>query len=101
MSRPPVFRPKAVADLDTIWHHTARHWGQMQAESYVRAIVEACEAVALGERTGADASGLRPGYRKLRIGRHLAFYRSSETGTVEIVRILHERMDLPIHLGKR
>jgi len=64
----------------------------------VRAIVDACRAVARGERTGADASDLRPGYRKLRAGRHLASYRLADDGGVEVVRILHERMDLPARL---
>jgi toxin ParE1/3/4 len=67
----------------------------------VNAIVEACRAVARGERVGADASDLRPGYRKLRNGRHLAFYRTPDDGLVEVVRVLHERMDLPIRLGER
>jgi toxin ParE1/3/4 len=98
VSRQAVFRPKAVADLDAIWRYTARHWGSTQADAYVRAIVETCRAVARGERTGTDASDLRPGYRKLRIGRHVAFYRPQDDGSVEFVRILHERMDLPSRL---
>jgi toxin ParE1/3/4 len=98
VSRLAVFRPKAVADLDAIWRYTARHWGATQADAYIRAIVDACRAVARGERTGADASDLRPGYRKLRIGRHLAFYRLQDDGRMEVVRILHERMDLPARL---
>jgi toxin ParE1/3/4 len=64
----------------------------------VRAIVDACQAAARGERTGSDASHLRPGYRKLRTGRHVAFYRLADDGTVGVVRILHERMDLPTRL---
>jgi toxin ParE1/3/4 len=100
VSRPPVFRPKAVADLDAIWRYTARHWGAAQADAYVRAIVDACRAVARGERTGTDASDVRPGYRKPRNGRHLAFYRLTDEGSVEVVRILHERMDLPTRLGE-
>jgi toxin ParE1/3/4 len=98
VNRPAVFRPKAVADLDAIWRYTARHWGATQADAYVRAIVETCRAVARGEHTGTDASDLRPGYRKLRIGRHIAFYRPKDDGSVEVVRILHERMDLPARL---
>lgn len=101
MSRPPVFRPKAVADLDAIWRYTAQAWGAAQADAYVRTIVEACHAVARGERTGSDASSLRPGYRKLRIGGHLAFYRPQGDGTVEVVRILHERMDLPNRIDEQ
>jgi plasmid stabilization system protein ParE len=37
----------------------------------------------------------------LRNGRHLAFYRTPDDGLVEVVRVLHERMDLPIRLGER
>ncbi len=98
MNRQAVFRPKAVADLDSIWRYTARHWGASQADAYVRSIVKTCRAVARGERTGTDASDLRPGYRKLRIGRHVAFYRTVDDEGVEVVRILHERMDLPARL---
>lgn len=29
---------KALADLADIWDYSARHWGEAQAERYVRAI---------------------------------------------------------------
>jgi toxin ParE1/3/4 len=94
----PLFRPRAVRDLDEIWSYTARRWGIAQAEHYIRSIRDICLALAAGERSGTDASDLRPGYRRCRTGRHVIFYRTGPDETVEIVRILHERMDLPTHL---
>jgi toxin ParE1/3/4 len=54
-----------------------------------------CAALASGERAGTDASDVLPGYRKVRAGRHVVFFRVQPDGGVEIVRILHERMDIP------
>lgn len=94
MSRPPRFRPRAVADLESIWDYTADRWGVAQADRYVRDLHDACRALARGEASSLDASAIRAGYRKLRRGRHLIFHRTTEDGAVEIVRILHERMDV-------
>ena len=47
---------------------------------------------------GRDCSDIRPGYRKYGIGKHLVFYRQIESEEIEIVRILHERMDVGQHL---
>jgi toxin ParE1/3/4 len=93
----PVFRPRAVRDIDQIWTYTAERWGAAQAERYVRAIRDVCAALAAGEATGTDASYIGPGYRRIRAGRHIVFFRRA-AGAVEIVRILHERMDLPSRL---
>ena len=97
MSR-PVLRPAAVRDLERIWSYTAERGGAAQAERYLRAIRDACAAPASGEHPGTDASDIRPGYRKARAGRHLLFFRLLPDGTVEVVRILHERMDIPSRL---
>jgi toxin ParE1/3/4 len=93
----PVFRPRAVRDLDQIWAFTAERWGVAQAERYLGAIRDVCAALAAGEATGTDASHISPGYRRIRAGRHIVFFRPA-SGTVEIVRILHERMDFPSQL---
>jgi hypothetical protein len=41
---------------------------------------------------GRDCSHIRDGYRKYASGSHVLFYRLADDG-VDIVRILHERMD--------
>ncbi|MVN20519.1 type II toxin-antitoxin system RelE/ParE family toxin [Mucilaginibacter arboris] len=37
-------------------------------------------------------------YRATKVKSHLIFYRRSDDGTVEIIRILHERMDIETRL---
>ncbi len=97
MSR-PVFRPSAVRDIEQIWTYTTERWGGAQAERYVRSIHDVCLALASGELPGADVSDVLPAYRKARAGRHILFFRLRPDGDVEIVRILHERMDIPSRL---
>ncbi len=97
----PVFRPRAVRDIEEIWAYTHDRWGVDQAERYVRMVRDTCAALARGDATGADASVVSPGYSRIRAGRHVVFFRALPNGPIEIVRILHERMDFPAHLRKR
>jgi toxin ParE1/3/4 len=41
---------------------------------------------------------IRPGYCKYQVGRHLIFYRQVSDG-LEIVRVLHDRMDVETHFN--
>jgi toxin ParE1/3/4 len=91
--------PAAQADLDNIWNYTAERWGVEQAERYLHAIRGACEALADGRRRGQSIDAIRPGYRKLASGSHFLFFRMTDRGEIEIIRILHQRMDVPRHLG--
>lgn len=93
-----LFRPQAIADIEGIWDYTAERWGVVQADRYVLSLRQACIAVARSELPGEDASHVRLGYRKQLSGRHVIFYRSTEKGAVEIVRVLHQRMDVAGHL---
>lgn len=95
----PVLRPRAVRDLGQIWDYTAGRWGVGQAERYVRAIRDVCATLGSDGLQGADASEVLPGYRRIRSGRHIVFFRSGPAGGIEVVRILHERVDARNHLG--
>jgi toxin ParE1/3/4 len=96
-----VLSPAARADLDSIWDYTAETWSIDQAESYVLGIRAGCEALASGQRRGRSAEDIRPGYRKLAVGSHFLFYRMTDDGAVDVVRILHQRMDVPAHFERR
>lgn len=90
--------PKARQDLDSIWSFSRERWGAEQAEAYVRLIAGALERLAQGAIAGRDASAVKPGYWRHAVGSHVVFYRLAGTETLEVVRILHQRMDLPRHL---
>jgi toxin ParE1/3/4 len=90
--------PRARRDLDEIWDYTAKRWDAAQADRYVRAIAAACANLAKGQRQDRDAGDIRPGYRRCTVGSHVLFYRRNDRGELEIVRILHQRMDVDRHL---
>jgi toxin ParE1/3/4 len=56
-----VLSPAAQADLDAIWQYTVDRWGVAQAERYVFAIRDACNALAAGARIGKAIDDVRPG----------------------------------------
>lgn len=89
--------PAARVDLDEIWDYSARRWGVDQAERYIRAIVEACHEIAVDHREGIAVDYIRRGYRKLAVGSHFVFYRQGAVGP-EIIRVLHQRMDVGARL---
>ena len=89
--------PAAQADLSEIWDYTATHWGETQAERYTRDIRATCEGLGDGTLVGLSAEDVRPGYRKIGVGSHVMYYRE-RAGTLEIVRILHRRMDVSRHI---
>jgi toxin ParE1/3/4 len=92
-----VLSPRAQRDLEKIWDDTQERWGIDQAERYTRQIWENIRSLAARPSLGRACPELRAGYYKYRSGVHIVFYRLTDSG-IDIVRILHERMDLERHL---
>lgn len=92
------YTPAARADLDNIWEYTIEHWGEAQAKNYVREIASACTEVLDGRRRSRAIDGIRPGYRKFLVNSHIVFFRTTANADMEIIRILHRRMDVERHL---
>lgn len=86
--------PAARTDLDEIWCYTSDRWSEEQAERYTGEIVEACHDLAGRRRQGRSIDDIRRGYFKLAVGSHLLVYRLTQDGNFDIVRILHQRMDV-------
>lgn len=93
-----VLTPRARRDLSEIWNYSETQWGMAQADRYVRLIASACDALATGRAEGRSAEAIRPGYFRQTVGSHVLFYRARKRGGIEIVRILHQRMDFDRHL---
>ena len=93
-----LLRPAAQADLSAIWDYSAQRWGTTQADDYVRAIGRACQDLADGTRHRQIADDIREGYLKMLVGSHLLFFRVNEDGFIDVIRILHERMDPTRHM---
>ena len=96
----PSFRVTAKArdDLKSIGRYTQRRWGREQRNIYLVQLDEGFHVLARDPHKGRSCNDIREGYCKYRVGRHLIFYRELG-GVIEIVRILHERMDVDTHLA--
>jgi toxin ParE1/3/4 len=89
-------RPRAERDLEDIWLYSFERWGQAQADGYLGQIVEAFNMLADGRKKGR-AVDIRAGYLKHAVGSHMVYFRVMPD-SIEIVRILHQRMDTEHHL---
>lgn len=89
--------PAAQRDLSSIWDFTEERWDINQAETYVRKIQAAVEGVAEDPDRGRAREGIREGYRSYAVGSHIVFY-LQRASHVEVVRVLHQRMDFGRHL---
>ncbi len=94
-----ILSPAAKNDLDGIWNYTVKEWGEAQAERYMRDIKGACYGLASGNQNSLSAENIKAGYRKSLVGSHLLFFKILDDGTINIIRILHQQMDILQHFS--
>ena len=92
-----IVAPLAKNDLDEIWHYSVGEWGVTQAERYLRDIENAIEALVVNPELGRRCDEIRAGFRKYLVGSHILFYKLENRQRINIVRILHQRMDVERH----
>ncbi len=85
---------KAVFDLNSIWEYTAKKWSEYQADKYYNVLVESFNTIANNPDLGKNYYGVSAGLFAYKAIRHIVFYRKTGNKSIEITRVLHERMDL-------
>jgi toxin ParE1/3/4 len=93
--------PQARSDLKNILKYTQKTWGSEQRVKYKNILYETLNKIAANPGLGKPREELIPGYYSYHIGsqgRHYIFYRV-ENDTIEVVRILHDSMDIGQHLS--
>ena len=90
---------QAIEDLDKIWMYTFNKWTKEQADRYFDLIITEIEFLADNFMTGKSAEQTRKNYRVTKVKSHLIYFRKAENDIVEIVRILHQRMDIKKRLN--
>ena len=94
-----ILSKKSQEDLRKIWYYTVDTWSEEQADIYFRNLIKSLDSIADDPNSvGSSYEEVRAGYRGLRSGRHIIFYRILKNGNARIIRILHERMDFGRHL---
>ena len=85
---------KAVEDLREIWNYSVDNWSENQADRYYQLLLDSCQDIANGRVIGKNYAGIYKGLLGFKAGKHIVFYRKISSDSVEIARILHERMEL-------
>lgn len=87
-------------DLENIWLYTFETWSAVQADRYYNLIFDEIEFIVENPNSGKDYSHVRKGYFLSKVKSHFIFYKINiEENTVEIIRILHQQMDIKSRLN--
>jgi len=92
----PAYRVsnRAQSDLLLIGRFTAREWGLAQRNFYLKQIDDCFSELAENPNLGMACDYISRGYRKIPQGRHVIFYKQGSGGIIEIIRVLHQSMDV-------
>ncbi len=92
---------EASQDIENIWLYTIERWSIEKADRYFNLIMDEIEYLAKDPKSGKDYNKVRKGYFRSRIKSHFIFYKiNKQDEEVEIIRILHQRMDIEIRLNE-
>lgn len=85
---------KAVEDLADIWNYTFEEWSENQADKYYLLLLQSCQEVAENPNLGKQYNNVTQKLLGYKSYKHILFYQIISKEEIEIIRILHERMDL-------
>ena len=89
-----ILRQEAIDDISDIWEYTSRTWTEDQADKYYGMIKSACRQIANNSVLGIKYDRISSNVNGPRVGKHIVFYHRISNNEIEVIRILHERMDL-------
>ncbi len=87
-----IIAPRARQDLRSIRLYGLKPWGSAQATSYLATLSDGFSRLQNHPLIGRSRDDLGPGLRSWPIGHHVIYYQRG-TDQLEIVRILHQRID--------
>lgn len=95
-----IISEKALEDINNIWIYTAENWSVEQADRYYNLIIDEIEYVIRNFDTARDFGKIRKSYRYSKVKSHLIFFKKDKTNEIEVVRVLHEIMDIENRLAE-
>ena len=89
-----IISEKANQDIEKIWLYTYENWTLEQADRYYNLIFDEIEFIAENFESGKSVDYIKKGYRTSLVKSHIIFYKKSKSNIVEIIRVLHQKMDI-------
>ena len=93
-----VLTNSAVNDLSEIWNYTFEMWSEKQADKFYLLIIETFKELSKSPAIGKNYTEISSEILGFGIGKHIIFYRQIKSNEIEVIRILHGRMDLKMRL---
>ena len=85
---------KAVEDLAEIWDYTYEEWSEIQADKYYLLLLSSCQEIAENPNRGKKYNVVTEKLFGYKSNEHIIFYFILSSTEIEVIRILHGRMDL-------
>ena len=85
---------EALADLEKIWAFIFEKWSKEQADSYYMCLIDHMNFLQSNFHTGKSADYIRVGYRVSFVKSHIIFYKLGDDQKIEIIRILHQSVNI-------
>lgn len=95
-----ILRQEAIDDLTNIYEYTVATWSENQADKYYETIKSACRKIANNPSIGKKYIEISNNFLAYRVNKHIIFYQVISDDEIEIIIILHERMDLKNSLSE-
>jgi toxin ParE1/3/4 len=87
----------AINDLEGIWEYTFLNWSKEQADRYYSLIMNEIEFIAKNISSGKPMNHIKNRYLVSYVKSHMILFKRTE-GIAEIIRILHQKMDIESNL---
>jgi toxin ParE1/3/4 len=95
-----IISEKALEDINNIWIYTAQNWSVEQADRYYNVIIDEIEYIVDNLDMSRDFGKIRKSYRYSKVRSHLIFFKKDKRNEIEVVRVLHERMNIENRLAE-
>ena len=93
-----VIIEKAIEDINNIQIYTAENWSVAQANRYYNLIFDEIEYIVNNFDMALDFGKIRKSYKYSKVKSHLIFFKKDKMNEIEVIRVLHERMDIESRL---
>ena len=89
---------EAQNDIEKIWLYTFETWSLEQADRYYNLIYDEIEYIVNNFDMARDFGKIRKSYKCSKVKSHLIFFKKDKMNEIEVVRVLHEKMDVESRL---
>jgi toxin ParE1/3/4 len=94
-----IINEKTLDDINKIWIYTAENWSMEQADRYYNLIFDEIEYIVDHFEMAREFGAIRKNYSYSKVKSHVIFFKKTKSHAIEVIRVLHEKMDIENQLS--